>query len=402
MVRLHPGAMADRMAGKRTGENWLSARAAATLGEGTHADGGGLYLQVRGASRAWLYRFQLAGRRREMGLGSARALGLAEARAARDAARRLLAAGKDPLEARGRVQAAAGRLWGDAAADLIAALRGGWKNEAQAHQWEQSLRDYGPPKDLPIAEVDTNVVLACLRPLWKPSAEGGRVETATRVRGRIERVWDAEKVRGTVAGDNPARWRGHLAHLLPKPGKVQPPGHHAAMPYPDLPGFMERLGGRDAITRRALAWTILTAARTEETIGAEWSELDLRRKLWTIPAGRMKGGRKHVVPLTDTAIAQLDGLPREHPPFPLSIGAMLALVQDPAPSGFALPYTVHGFRSTFFDWAHETTAFPKFVIDMALAHVIKDKADAAYRHGELLTKRRELMEEWERYAQTPT
>lgn len=386
------------MAGKRTGENWLSARAAATLGEGDHADGGGLYLQVRGASRTWLYRYQLAGRRREMGLGSMRVLGLADARAARDAARRLVKGGVDPIEARGRAQAAVGRLWGTACADLIARLRSGWKNDEQQQQWEQSLRDYGPRADMPVVQVDTEVVLACLQPIWKHKDEGGKVETATRVRGRIERVWDAEKVRGTVSGENPARWKGHLEHLLPKRQKVQPTEHFAAMPYHDLPDFIDQLGGGDSITRRALMWTIFTAARTEETLGLEWSELDLRRKLWTIPAWRMKMGKKHQVPLTDTALAQLDGMPRDQPPFALSENAMLNLVQYPPTNGFGLPYTVHGFRSTFFDWAHEEMAFPKFIVDMALAHKVQDKADAAYRHGELLKKRRDLMEAWERFA----
>lgn len=385
--------MVGRVAGKRTGENWLSARAVAAAKAGLHADGGGLYLQVRGSARSWLYRYQLDGRRREMGLGSARALGLAEARAVRDAARRLVTQGTDPLAARDALQAARPRLWGEAVADFIAAHRGGWKKPAQAHQWEQSLRDHGPAAELPVSRLDTAAVLACLRPLWKPKAEGGKVETATRVRGRIERVWDAERVRGTVVGDNPARWKGHLEHLLPPPRKVQPPSHFAAMPFAELPAFVARLRERDGITRRALLWTILNAARTEETVGLHRRELVGDE--WRIPGSRMKGGRPHTVPLTADALALLDGLPTK--PWPLSENAMLNLVQEAPPHGFGLPFTVHGFRSSFFDWAHETMGFPKHVVDMALAHKIADKADAAYRRGALLDKRRELMEAWAAY-----
>ena len=381
------------MAGKRTGENWLSAKAVASAKEGLHADGGGLYLQVRGASRAWLYRYQIAGRRREKGLGSLRVMSLAEARQARDAARRLVAQGIDPLA---RQVVLRPRLWGDAADEFIAARRGEWKTEAQAHQWEQSLRDHGPSRTLPVAELDTDAVLACLQPLWKPKAQGGKVETATRLRGRIERIWDAEKVRGAVAGENPARWKGHLEHLLPKPRKVQPPRHFAAMPFADLPEFVRALRSRDGITRRALLWTILNAARTEETLGLHRREIVGTE--WRIPASRMKGGRPHVVPLTPDALVLLEGLPAH--PWRLSENAMLNLVQDPAPHGFGLPYTVHGFRSSFFDWAHETMGFPKFVVDMALAHKIADKADAAYRRGALLEKRRDLMQAWADYLHT--
>ena len=378
------------MAGKRSGENWLSAKAVAAAKEGLHADGGGLYLQVRGAAKSWLYRYQLAGRRREMGLGSLRVRGLAEARQARDAARRLVAEGVDPLASPVTLTP---RLWGEATAEFIAAHRSAWKKPEQAHQWEQSLRDHGPPADLPVDRLDTEAVLACLRPLWKPKAQGGKVETATRVRGRIERIWDAEKVRGAVAGENPARWKGHLEHLLPKPRKVQPPTHFAAMPYADLPAFVARLRARDGITRRALLWTILNAARTEETLGLHRREIVGDE--WRIPGSRMKGGRPHTVPLTSDAIVLLEGLPAS--PWPLSENAMLNLVQDPAPHGFDLPFTVHGFRSSFFDWAHETMGFPKHIVDMALAHKITDKADAAYRRGQLLDKRRELMQAWADY-----
>jgi integrase len=236
------------------------------------------------------------------------------------------------------------------------------------------------------------VVLDCLRPIWTDITE-----TAKRVQGRCARIWDAEKVAGHAAGENPARWKGHLDHLLPKPSKVRKPEHHAAMPFADVPGFLARVAERDNRTRRALRFCVLTAARTEEVVGADWPEFDLARKLWTIPAGRMKAGREHLVPLPDAAVAILEALPRNVPPFTLSENAMLYLVQRPAPKGYGLPYTVHGFRSSFSDWAHETTSFPHEVIEMALAHTIKNKAEAAYRRGHLIDKRRELMQAWAAY-----
>lgn len=384
-----------RMAGRRTGENWLSARTAATAGEGYHSDGGGLYLQVAvTGARSWLYRYQIAGRRREMGLGSATVYGLADARQRRDTARRLVADGIDPLEQAAPV-APPTRTWGDAVADFLAAHAHGWKNDAQAHQWRQSLTDYGPDAGTPVAAVDTALVVGLLRAIWTT-----KTETATRVRGRIERVWDAERVAGTVAGDNPARWRGHLDKLLARPSKVAKPRHFRAMPYADVPAFMAKLGEREGIARKALAFTILTAARTGEVTGAAWSEFDLDAGLWTIPAHRMKAGREHVVPLVPEAVKILAGLPRKRPPFPLSENGMLALLQRPPPKGYGLPYTVHGFRSSFRDWAAETTAFPGEVVEMALAHTIRDKTEAAYRRGALLAKRRGLMEAWADYFAT--
>lgn len=368
----------------------LTARQVATLGPGYHADGDGLYLQVTASgARSWILRYQRQGQRREMGLGSASLYGLADARQRAAHHRKVLAEGLDPIVARRAMRAATARTWGEAKADFIAAREPEWKNAAQGEQWRQSLRDYGPNDALPIARLDTDGVLACLRPIWKASDQGGKVETATRVRGRIERIWDAEKVAGNVTGENPARWKGHLEHLLPKPRKVQPQGHHAAMPYADLPAFMARLRQGNAISRKALEFTILTAKRTSEVIGMEWAEV--RGKTWHIPAERMKMGVPHDEPLTDAALAVLAGLGK--PPFPIGEAAMLALLQE----DLAQPYTVHGFRSSFFDWAHETTAFPKHVIDMALAHKIEDKADAAYRRGALLAKRRELMQAWADY-----
>ena len=368
----------------------LTARQVATAGTGYHPDGDGLYLLVApSGSRSWVLRYSLRKRAREMGLGSASLYGLADARQRAQEARRLLADGIDPLEQRASLRATQARTWGDAVADFLAAHAPGWKNDAQAHQWRQSLADYGPDAGTPVAAVDTALVVGLLRAIWTT-----KTETATRVRGRIERVWDAERVAGTVAGDNPARWRGHLDKLLARPSKVAKPRHFRAMPYADVPAFMAKLGGRDGIARKALAFTILTAARTGEITGAAWSEFDLDAGLWTIPAHRMKAGREHVVPLVPEAVKILAGLPRKRPPFPLSENGMLALLQRPPPKGYGLPYTVHGFRSSFRDWAAETTAFPGEVVEMALAHSIRDKTEAAYRRGALLAKRRELMAAW--------
>ena len=378
--------------------NRLSARVVQTAGPGYHCDGAGLYLLVTPAGTAsWVFRYAIRGRKREMGLGSAADFSLAQARERATAQRRLLADGVDPIEARRASQTlpdAIPRTWGEAKADFIAAKAGEWRNTAQREQWEQSLRDYGPADSLPVAAVTTEVVLTCLQPEWRL---GGKVETMTRVRGRIERIWDAERVRGTVAGENPARWRGHLEHLLPRAAKVARIRNHPAMPYRDVPEFMARLAARDSRRRAALRFTILTAARTSETIGATWDEFDLDAGIWTIPAARMKAGRMHVVPLVPTAVAILRARRGADMPFGLSIAAMLDLVQKPAPRGFGLPYTVHGFRSSFRDWVAEETEHSGEVAEMALAHKIEDETEAAYRRGNLLAKRRRLMEAWAAY-----
>ena len=372
----------------------LSARAVQTLTKrGYHADGGGLYLLVGPTgAKSWVLRYQRAGRRREMGLGPLTAVSLAEARQAAIAQHKMLVSGDDPIAVR-RAARSAGATFGEAADAYIASHRAGWKNDAQADQWTQSLRDYGPKRETPIAEIDTAAVMACLRPIWEK-----KTVTATRVRGRIERVLDWAKVHGMRTGENPARWRGHLENLLPKPSKVSKGKHHAAMPYADVPAFMVTLAERDARSRRALRFTILTAARTEEVVGAQWAEFDIPGKLWTIPAGRMKGGREHSVPLTAAAVAILEPLSRKEPPFKLSENAMLYLVQKPSPKGLGLPFTVHGFRSSFRDWAAETQDAPNEVVEMALAHAIRNKAEAAYRRGALLEKRRMLMEAWATYC----
>lgn len=366
--------------------NRLSARTVASAQPGYYADGGGLYLQVSEAgAKSWVFRYQRQGKRREMGLGPVAVVSLQEARQAAQGQRRVLASGADPIAAR---RPATVPTWGECVDAYIAAHRPAWKNDAQANQWEQSLRDHGPDREQPVTAIDTPAVLRCLQPLWTP-----KTETATRLRGRIERVWDLAKVSGHVAGENPARWRGHLDKMLPRPSKVAKRKHHAAMPYTEVPAFMAALRTRKSRSAKALRFTILTAARTEETVGADWPEFDLKAKVWTIPARRMKAGVEHVVPLTDEAVALLEAQPSDEPPFALSENAMLYLVQR----HMKRPYTVHGFRSSFRDWVSETTDFPGEVAEKALAHAIKDDTEKAYRRGALLAKRRELMQAWADY-----
>lgn len=375
------------------GEKRLTVRQVATLGEGYHADGGGLYLQVTAAgARSWIFRYQLNKRRREMGMGSTAAVSLLQARERAAEARTQVAHGIDPIEAR-KTARAPGMTFGEASDAFIASHSEGWKNDAQADQWTQSLRDHGPAREIPVASIDTADVVKVLEKIWKT-----KTETASRVRARIERVLDWARVHGYRMGDNPARWRGHLDKLLPKPSKVTKARHHAAMPYADLPAFWQRLVGRENRTRTALQFLILTAARTEEVVGSSWAEFDLEGKLWTTPPERMKAGVEHVVPLTAPALAILERLSKAATPFTLSENAMLYLVQKTPPKGFGLPYTVHGFRSSFRDWAAETTDYPNEVAEKALAHVIKDKAEAAYRRGHLLEKRRQMMADWAAYV----
>lgn len=367
----------------------LSARAVATATtKGYHPDGGGLYLQVSSAgAKSWVLRFKRHGKPREMGLGSASVVTLQEARHAALEARKLLAAGKDPIVQRRSVQAH-GMTFGDASDAYIESHKGAWKTEAQAHQWAQSLEDHGPSRDLPVADVDTAEVVRVLRKIWSE-----KTETATRVRGRIERILDWARVNGLRDGENPARWRGHLDKILPKPSKLAKVKHHAAMPYADVPAFMVRLLERKGLARRALRFTILTAARTAEVTGAVWPEFDLKAAIWTVPASRMKGGVEHRFPLVPEAVALLEKMPRDVPPFPLSENGMLNLLQK----HMKQPYTVHGFRSSFRDWAAEETDFASEVVEMALAHVIPNKVEAAYRRGDLLEKRRQLMQAWAAY-----
>lgn len=373
-----------------------------------HPDGGGLYLQVAtGGSKSWIFRYRFHGRERQMGLGPLHTVSLAEARDLALQARKMKLQGIDPIEAKRasraalRLEAAKSVSFDAAVASYLQANRSGWKNAKHADQWESTLRTYASPHfgALPIAAVDTSLVLKALEPIWASKAE-----TASRVRGRIEAVLDWATVRGHRTGENPARWRGHLDKLLPAPRKVAAVEHHPALPFGELPAFMARLGGQVGFGARALEFAILTATRTGEVIGATWDEIDLETRTWIIPKTRMKAGREHRVPLNDAACALLTALPQgkgQEPVFPgakagkpLSNMALLATLKRMDRPDL----TTHGFRSTFRDWAAETTDYPNEVVEMALAHTVGNKVEAAYRRGDLFIKRQALMREWGEYA----
>ncbi len=377
---------------------------------GRYADGGGLWLQVGPTGgKSWLFRFMLARRAREMGLGPVELVPLAAAREAAWVARGLVLAGIDPIEDRRRrrqeaaLVAIEAKTFRDCAIAYIAAHESGWRNAVHAAQWPSTLEAYVYPKigALPVSSVDTALVLDCLSPIWtvKP-------ETAGRVRGRIEAILDWASARGYRAGENPARWRGHLDKLLPAKSKIAPVRHHAALPYAEIPEFMAELRRQDGSSFRALEFTILAATRTGETIGARWPEIDDGNGVWTVPAERMKGARRaHRVPLAARAIQILAELPSEGDYIfpggregkPLSNMAMLKALERMGRGDL----TVHGFRSTFRDWAAEQTAFPNFVAEMALAHAVGDRVEAAYRRGDLFAKRAKLMQAWAGYCTAP-
>lgn len=378
---------------------------------GYYADGGGLYLQVTASgAKSWLFRFMLMSKAREMGLGSLRSLSLADARTAAADCRKQLMAGVDPIEARKTARAAANVAASRAftfeqcANAYIDSHRAGWKNAKHADQWKNTLATYAFPVfgQLPVAAVDTSLVMKALNPIWTT-----KTETASRVRGRIESVIDWATTIGYRQGENPARWRGHLQNLLAKPSKIKKVEHHAALPYAEIGAFIAELRTQEGFAAKALEFCILTAARTNEVIGAQWPEFDLKAGTWIIPAGRMKAEREHRVPLPDRAIEILRNLNKQRlgayvfPGLkvgkPLSNMAMLAVLERMKRDDL----TVHGFRSTFRDWAAEQTNYPREVAEMALAHTVGDKVEAAYRRGDLFEKRRLIMADWARYCDTP-
>jgi integrase len=388
----------------------LSALRVKAAPRGMHADGGGLYLHVNAAeARSWIFRYMLAGRAREMGLGPAHTIPLAEARKRATECRRLRLDGIDPIEAR-RAQRSAAQL--DAARSItfracagafIDSHKAGWRSDKHAAQWAATLATYVYPAfgALPVQAVDVGLVLQALEPIWtvKP-------ETAGRVRGRIESVLDWATARGYRQGENPARWRGHLENLLPSRSKVRRIEHHAALPYSEIAPFIAELRQQEGVAARALEFAILTAARTGEAIGAGWSEINLAERLWSVPAKRMKAGRDHRVPLCDAATAIVEDMqtlrqgdhvfPGGKAGRPISNMAMLMLLRRMGRGDL----TAHGFRSSFRDWAAERTTFPAEVAEMALAHAVGDKVEAAYRRGDLFDKRRRLMDAWAAYCDT--
>ncbi|WP_235524871.1 tyrosine-type recombinase/integrase [Caulobacter sp. Root1455] len=412
----------DKMA--RLWERLTALQVKRTTRPGMHPDGGGLYLMVqKGGGKSWVYRYMLQGRAREMGLGPAHTISLSEARAMARDARRLKFDGIDPIEqrqlarTRSTLEAAKGFTFKQAASAYIRANKAGWRNEKHAQQWESTLTTYADPifGNRGVSDIDTGLVLAVLEPIWST-----KPETASRVRGRVEAVLDWATARGLREGENPARWKGHLEKLLPAKSRVHKVEHHAALPYAELSAFMAALKDQPGTGARALEFTILTATRTGEVIGAEWNEIDLAARVWTIPADRMKGRKEHRIPLTAPLIEILEGrkadyaavirrvleskrqpIPDDIPPVgPLFWGtlfgkklsnmAMLAVLKRMKREDL----TAHGFRSTFRDWAAETTEYRSEIVEMALAHTIGNKVEAAYRRGDLFEKRKLLMEDW--------
>ncbi len=390
----------------------LSARRVTALLSGgkprRHGDGGCLYLQVNGPDRgAWVFMTKRGGRQRPIGLGSARDVPLKDARELAEACRRAVSLGRDPKTV---LAEAAGELTFDAAArELIDSMAIGWRNAKHCAQWRMTLLGEMSAKDgrtkktrydycagmrnKPVSRLTTEDALRVLKPLWQT-----RPETANRLRGRCERVWDFAKARGHCSGENPFHWRGHLDKLLPKRPRLTR-GHHKAMPFADVPAFMGRLRAMQGVAARALEFVILTAARSGEVLGARWEEIGFQTKLWTVPAGRMKGGREHRVPLSERAMVTLNELHQARisdfvfPGFkrgqPLSNMALEAVLRRAK-----VDVTTHGFRSSFRDWAGDSTHFARDVVEAALAHAIENKTEAAYRRSDALEKRRRLMAAW--------
>lgn len=393
---------------------------------GRHADGGGLHLLVKeSGARSWVYRFMLNGKSRDLGLGSAGTdgLSLAQARLARDELRLRVKAGVDPLNERkqkaadelaaAEISQLASVTFKDVAKAYIAANESSWRNSKHRQQWTNTLTTYVYPVigDLPVSDVDTALVLRILEPIWAVKAE-----TAKRVRGRIEAILNTAKVRGYRSGENPAIWRGHLDQILPQRGKSR--DHHPALPHERIAEFFADLKARQAMAARALEFTILTVTRSTEVYAATWKEVDLEDGSWVLQADRMKAGRVHRVPLSRRAVEILRetrALGGEYI-FPrakdarLSAMAMTMLIRRmheaslrEGGAGYLDPVmnrraTVHGFRSTFRDWSDECTKYPHEMKQMALSHVISNKAEAAYRRRDMFDKRRQLMEDWADYC----
>jgi integrase len=376
----------------------LTARKVETAKPGKYGDGANLYLVVsKTGARKWVLRFTWRGQPKEMGLGSAASVPLADAREKAASARRKIAQGLNPIDERKRDDDIP--TFGEMADDVREALSAGFRNEKHKAQWKSTLETYAAPlRAKPVDTIATDDVLAVLKPIWTTKAE-----TASRVRGRIEKVLDAAKAKGFRGGENPARWRGHLDHLLSRPLKLSR-GHHAAMPYEEVANFIAKLWTREATAALALELCILTAARSGEILGMRWSEIDFDKKIWTVPANRMKAGREHRVPLSpraDTILHELQKvktsefvLPGQARNKPLSNMAMEMMLRRMKIDNA----TVHGFRSSFRDWAGNVSNFPRELIETALAHVIGDKAEQAYRRSDALEKRRKLMDAWAAYC----
>lgn len=376
---------------------------------GFYADGGGLYLQVApGGSKSWVFRFKKDGRARDMGLGSISTMDLKEVREVARTCRRLRMEGVDPIDQREKVRqdaqlAAAHAMTFDQCRDAyIETHKAGWRSKKHGEQWANTLQTYVTPVfgSLPVQDIDTALIIKALKPIWT-----AKNASAGRIRGRIESILGWATSSGFRSGDNPARWRGHLENLLVSGVKVRKVKHHPALPYIQIGQFMADLRSKAGIAARALEFTIETAARSGEVIGAKAEEFDLANKVWTVPADRMKGGVIHRFPLTDAAVAIVRAMigkgdyvfPGASLKKSLSNMAMLATM-DRMGRG---ELTVHGFRSSFRDWAHEQTNFPRELAEAALAHKVGDETELAYKRGDALEKRRKLMDAWSRYCSMP-
>jgi integrase len=386
----------------------LSARQVDILkAPGRYGDGYGLCLQITpSGAKSWLLRYERNGRERWMGLGPLHTVGLKDARERARKARQQLLDGIDPIEARRSERAKAALeasktvTFEEAATAYFDAHQTKWRNAKHRNQFISTLKEYVFPKlgKLAVADIDIGSVLSVLEPIWPT-----KTETASRVRSRIEAVLDWAAVRKLRTGDNPARWKGNLQHVLPARARLAKPQHHAALPYAEIPAFMTALRNRDGVAARALEFTILTAARTGEVVGARWDEIDLTARTWTVPGNRMKAGREHRVPLSDEAVEILKALPREKNNPYVFLGPRAGGLSNMAMAAVLrrmdwVEITVHGFRSTFRDWAAESTAFPNHVVEMALAHTVGNKVEAAYRRGDLLAKRQRLAADWAKFC----
>lgn len=381
----------------RTTNKLTDAQCKSASEAGRLSDGAGLYLHVKpGGAKSWAFIWKKAGRRHEMGLGAYPGVKLARARALAAEVREAIAEGRDPIaEKRKGVEP----TFGEAADRFLASNEWAWRNEKHRAQWQMTLETYAKPiRAKRVSEIGTDDVLLVLTPLWQE-----RPETASRLRGRIERVLDFARAKGWRDGENPALWRGHLKAILPARQRLTR-GHHSAMPYKAVPDFLARLTSRDAIAARGLAFLILTAARSGEVLGARWYEFDLEAGIWTVPAMRMKAGREHRVPLSSPALDAVTALretrssdfvfPGQKPGRPLSGMAFEMLMRRMEVGAF----TVHGFRSAFRDWAGDETSFPREVAEQALAHRVGDATERAYRRTDALERRRKLMDAWASYC----
>jgi integrase len=378
------------------------------LGPGRHADGAGLYLVVGASgSRSWIFRYRVHGRLHDYGLGPLRDVTLAMARAKSLDCRRARLAGIDPINERRerrqqeKLEIARAITFAQAAEQFITANRAGWRNHRSEEQWRQTLATYVLPVigGLSVAAIDTTLVLKVLEPIWAT-----KTQTATRVRGRIDAILNWAATRGYRQGESPARWKGHLENLLPKPAKVHTIENHPALVHGEVGAFMAELRQQAGMPARVLEFAILTAARTNEAIGARWAEIDLTERVWTVPKERMKAHREHKVPLSDPALAILTAVaplrrngfvfPGTRPQRPVGSSALKQVLRRMRRDGV----TAHGFRSSFRDFAAERTAFPAEIAELSLAHTVGTAVERAYRRSDLFDKRRKLMDAWGGYC----